>query len=1177
MLFIGNQTSCWAATATEPFEYAIENGFDAFEWFPDKKPQAGWDERDLDEHARRTLAESARARGIQLSVHARLLANPLTEEGRALLQQDVELARALGARLLNIHLAHEQGITSFVKAILPLVRRTAELELQLAVENTPLHSPEQFNEFFAALRNAGAAKIGHVGMCFDLGHANLCSATRNDYLAFFDRLEPSVPLIHLHFHENWGDADSHLPLFTGPAGRNDSGIRGLLARLKQRGFNGSVILEQWPQPPSLLKDARDRLLQLWGPQDKPSHQENRPAPPPPSLGPENTVPPQELADELIAGNQRARSWREKLDFVRGLLSRRGLKADDLIDISIYLRFLSTGQIACVEDGRHFRPAHHARIASEISEVLGRLATPENAFIVRKIYPWLPSSDSDFQRPEPLTRIRDIAHRNDIPSELKREIKTTLQNKLHRCAGPEDLATSAAILERITAAGAEYSPAFIEQFRIFHEELKEFFNAQSLDQRLEAVRVAANGEIAALIERFLKQKNASSPREQLNAFETLTTLRRSLLEFASRKSGAESQSLVLADIGLEDFAFVLVSRLLNACAAPENSASALATEVDALKVALDNLVLSGIEPDESRIVAAELRAWGAPSAQSGRDELLRFKVTCLRCRRLAEKFSTRLIALFSARAQRLGRALGVAESAIRVFCEGEIRGQLIFQVSKLTADLLRWVRQQLNSPAWDVLVPGRTSGRLLILDSIEDWRGNAKESTIVLLRNAAGDEEIPRNVSGVVLAHEMPHLSHLAVRARQAGIVFVACEEPAEFERLRRFERQVVSLAAAPDEVTFKPGPQENAQRPEAPRHPVRIPAARLSAEISCIPLEQAVAENAGGKAVGARYLAEVSRHPRAQFQTPASVVVPFGVMEAIMSRTPAIETRYRELVKRAEGLAGSELSRTARAIRELIQRIEVPALLQKGPAEAGTPNHPHGVPGSAGQVSLSSLARAFSPNSALVVRSSANCEDLAELAGAGLYESVINVPLSGAGEAIRTVWASLWTERAAQSRKESGVPHSQAHMAVLLQELVTPDFAFVLHTVNPLTRNENEVYAEIVVGLGETLVSGASAGNPYRLVCGKNSDKVSILAFANFSHASRPRPGGGLSREMVDYSRVELSRDPAALLALARRLGQVGHAVEQAFRAPQDIEGAVVRDKIYLVQSRPQQGLAPQT
>ena len=41
-------------------------------------------------------------------------------------------------------------------------------------------------------------------------------------------------------------------------------------------------------------------------------------------------------------------------------------------------------------------------------------------------------------------------RNDTPKDLKAEIKHTLQNKLHRNAGPEDLHTTEAMLARVTA-------------------------------------------------------------------------------------------------------------------------------------------------------------------------------------------------------------------------------------------------------------------------------------------------------------------------------------------------------------------------------------------------------------------------------------------------------------------------------------------------------------------------------------------------------------------------------------------------------------------------------------------------------------------------------------------------------------------------------------------------------
>jgi len=461
MVFIGNQTSCWASSPTEPFEYALSEGFDAFEWFPDKKPEAGWDDSDLDGAARAKIRQTASASGMRLSVHARWQANPLHKEAHQLLEEDVRLARNLGAKLVNIHLFEEQGVPAFVDAIQPLITRVTEAGLQLSIENTPHHSPEQFNELFTFLRER-SPEADNVGMCLDIGHANLAAATRNDYVGFYDRLGPHVPIIHLHFHENWGDSDSHLPLFTGPASRDRSGIHVLVERLKKRNFSGSIILEQWPQQRSQLQAARNVLREIWGampeaqrplsdnseagstkaasvkcepPSDEPiPAQTNSAGPEPTQNGP---TPVSDLSSELIKRNRHARSWREKLQVVSELLSSNAgnLSTDTLVELAIYLKFLGTGQIQCVEDDRHFRPAHHAQLASEIYERLERAKTDESEFILRKIHPWLPSFSSEFRRAEPLTRIRDIAHRNDIGSDLKREIKTTLQNKLHRCAGP----------------------------------------------------------------------------------------------------------------------------------------------------------------------------------------------------------------------------------------------------------------------------------------------------------------------------------------------------------------------------------------------------------------------------------------------------------------------------------------------------------------------------------------------------------------------------------------------------------------------------------------------------------------------------------------------------------------------------------------------------------------------
>lgn len=59
-------------------------------------------------------------------------------------------------------------------------------------------------------------------------------------------------------------------------------------------------------------------------------------------------------------------------------------------------------------------------------------------------------------------------------------------------------------------------------------------------------------------------------------------------------------------------------------------------------------------------------------------------------------------------------------------------------------------------------------------------------------------------------------------------------------------------------------------------------------------------------------------------------------------------------------------------------------------------------------------------------------------------------------------------------------------MAVLVQQQLSPDLSFVLHTVSPLDGDKDTMYAELAVGLGETLASG-TRGSPWRLAVNKST------------------------------------------------------------------------------------------
>lgn len=259
--FIGNQTA-FSAPVVEPFAFAVQHHFDAFEFFPDGGPNGrGWSARDVSADERARFRATAAERGMRLSVHAALESHLCDKGTWPGLMRDVDLARDLGARVLNLHLGagNPEGCAAAALALVEILR---PLGIMLALENTVRVAPDEVNQVFRLMQNGDRTSQSSVGLCLDIGHANLCSATRNDYLRFLDGLGDHVPIVHAHIHENWGDADTHLTLFTGPAGRDPSGVEGLLQRLRRRGFRGSLIMEQWPTPSSLLLSARERLRSI---------------------------------------------------------------------------------------------------------------------------------------------------------------------------------------------------------------------------------------------------------------------------------------------------------------------------------------------------------------------------------------------------------------------------------------------------------------------------------------------------------------------------------------------------------------------------------------------------------------------------------------------------------------------------------------------------------------------------------------------------------------------------------------------------------------------------------------------------------------------------------------------------------------------------------------------------
>ncbi|MDD2703630.1 MAG: PEP/pyruvate-binding domain-containing protein, partial [Candidatus Omnitrophica bacterium] len=226
---------------------------------------------------------------------------------------------------------------------------------------------------------------------------------------------------------------------------------------------------------------------------------------------------------------------------------------------------------------------------------------------------------------------------------------------------------------------------------------------------------------------------------------------------------------------------------------------------------------------------------------------------------------------------------------------------------------------------------------------------------------------------------------------------------------------------------------------------------------------------------------------------------------------------------------------------------------------------------------LVSARGTFGAEKRLFLRSSTNAEDLHGYQAAGLYDSFGNVHLNKEHLAgyIRKVWASVWNERAYFDRAANGVSHSGVYAAVLLQEMIHPAYAFVIHTHNPQGKDGNEAVIEIVHGLGEALVSGSEefSGAPYRFVYNRKNNKFSLVGFANKSRKLVLDARGRMRPAYVSYRDDPIVSRKGKALVKQILLGSL--RIEDSFGGyPQDIEGALVRDngtwQVAFLQSRDQ-------
>ncbi len=174
-------------------------------------------------------------------------------------------------------------------------------------------------------------------------------------------------------------------------------------------------------------------------------------------------------------------------------------------------------------------------------------------------------------------------------------------------------------------------------------------------------------------------------------------------------------------------------------------------------------------------------------------------------------------------------------------------------------------------------------------------------------------------------------------------------------------------------------------------------------------------------------------------------------------------------------------------------------------------------------------------NSKIAVRSSATVEDSRNSSFAGQFNTFLNIKNeSKLLNSIEKCWKSVKSKRAISYLKSKNLKNVK--MAVIVQKMVNADFAGVVFTLDPIS--EKNVLIEFVKGLGDKLVSGEVTPNSYLV-------------------------------DRYHYNIIKRSTNTKINNSLIKNLTKTALQIEKLYNFPQDIEFAVKKNQIFILQSRP--------
>jgi len=780
------------------------------------------------------------------------------------------------------------------------------------------------------------------------------------------------------------------------------------------------------------------------------------------------------------------------------------------------------------------------------------------------------------------RIRDeilhIMHRNGIPETPMNNFYEQWHQKLHNNTTPDDIIICEALLnflysgniedyrntlkaggiskerlasyERKITAEPWHNRNYIHDFQNYLQILKTVHASNDLIMMYDGCKYifGNNGKIDDII----RNKDDHDTLRQIWRVAEGRDILQNIIRQNINDSG-RLRDLLFFEVALEIYVRQLVEKVIHIKIPYEQYIDEISLVLRNIKVSYPNFSEFTLCFNDWKNIVEKLKK------DHSKDAALKVKSVVSRLNRLLANVIDYYNKYFDARARYFGKECGVNDFYSNIFAEELIRGSIFFALSMLLKKIEPTIRNDAKLGDWLIISRGKSdsvSGNLIHVPNLHEVQlKKYKEKTIILSENVSGNEEIPENCVCLIIIKSESYpdiLAHVSVRARNLNVPFAVCfNENKANEMLKLLNNQTIVKLQNQEVILEKTEKkaEENEKENTEENKKVQVVNAGDKYEKIYLELDEFNKNSVGAKSNNTQKL--YGKVPDCDWlKYPESFAIPFNVHEYFLSLPENSEI-------------AEEIKEYTDKIKIAIKKRDITNLLEK--------------------CKECTLKINFVEN-----------DETKKLKERILKFGVKENEFEAAFKAIKSVWASKYNERAYIATSKVGITLDDIRMAVLCQKIIPAEYAYVIHTKNPTTNNENELFAEMVCGMGETLV-GAYEGQSFSFAYNKSNGNYDIQSYPNKSISLRNSgfifrsdsntedlegfSGAGLfdSVPMVNDNEVEMAYHNDKLFTdrgfvdnAIKKIAGLGIGVEKLYGFAQDIEGVYYNGNFYIVQTRPQ-------